>query len=219
MDLLDSVIACTVWWALALLIGSVVFKRRKLRPWLERHYKTTYVQPKVQRLQHRQRQLQESLNDPVQLLDIECSMDKEYKGSRKRVLGAMEQSRLMARTQEEDCDARSKGDEKSLAASTILYGAVAIAVSVQAMVPIFGMALYELTENLVSSPVLPTYTECGASALTLQYIFFFFLHLVDSLMIYHEAHEEKWVRFQDKSSSSSYSYSGDLKEVLLAAGA
>jgi hypothetical protein len=215
MDLLDSIMdvgSClassltSIGWLVAL-TGSVWLKRHKLRSWLERHYKTTHVQ----RLQLRKRRLRDTLKDPVLVLDLERSMEKKYKGNRKRVLEAMEQLRQKAAAaqtevptgadgneEEKDHDAQTKGDEKKQAANTIMFGTIATAVLAHAMLNIYG------------------FQEWYTQALIIQYFFFFLVHIIDSFVIYHQVHKQKRFRFAKESVvvTSSYS-SGDLEELLL----
>jgi hypothetical protein len=216
MDLLDSMMdvgSCVVystllsiaWWA-ALMIGSVVLKRYNLRPWLERHF--------VQRLQLRTRRLRDTLSDPVLVLDLERTMEKRYKGNRQRVLEAMEQLRQNAEAEvptnkgdsdDDDHDAKTKGDEKKQAAKTIMYGTVVMALSIHTILNIFVSIIIQTIFQ-----VIPSY--CEMYGWSIECILFSLIHLIDSFMIYHDVHKMKRSRFAKESVASSSSE--DLQELL-----
>jgi hypothetical protein len=197
--LVSSPLSAFGWWAA--LTGSVLFKRYKLQPWLERHYKTTYDQ----RLQLRKRQLRDTLNDPVLVLGLERSMEKKYEGNRKRILEAIEQLRQNAQEAElptggddsEDHDANKNGNEKKQAAKKILSGTILIAVL---WLNIFGFVHSFFT----------TRESCDdLGELLMQCAFFSLVHLVDSFMIYYHVHKKKQSRFARESVASSSG--GDLQ--------
>lgn len=192
LDFVEASLSYIGWWVA--LIGSVLFKRCKLRPWLERHYKTTYIR----RLQIRKRRLRDILNDPVLVLDLERSMEKQYKGNRKRVLEAIERLRQNAQADVptdgedddgEDHDANTKGDSKKQAAKTIFYGTIAIGVSLHSILNIFGL-------DMDSTWII----EC---------VLFFLVHLVDNVH-----NKKKQFQFARESVTSFSSGGGHLELQL-----
>ena len=120
-----------------LVITAIVLKRKVLKPWLEKHLKRSLYQRRCLK----QRQIKDSLNDPVLLVSLEHRYQQRYPGNPQRVLQAIDNLRNLAE-QEISPEDDTKGEEKKMAARHLFIGtAVLFVLTMQPWMYFFGELL------------------------------------------------------------------------------